>query len=184
MLNVSPIGRNCSYEERLEFNKYDEEHGIRKALVTELQSKFAHLNLCYVIGGQISIDIFPKGWDKTYCLQHVRSKNFREIHFFGDKTLPVLPSSCRCASLPKLTSTAGTERLRDLRLRRDDWPRSGEPGPHHAHLEGALWRPVDTWHTLINERDTVQILFRLSIGIRNESATADLGADHTLLHQG
>mmetsp|Transcript_86 Transcript_86/g.303 ORF Transcript_86/g.303 Transcript_86/m.303 type:complete len:222 (-) Transcript_86:62-727(-) len=88
MLNVSPIGRNCSYDERLEFNKYDEEHGIRKALVADLQANFAHLDLCYVIGGQISIDIFPKGWDKTYCLQHVRARNFREIHFFGDKTLP------------------------------------------------------------------------------------------------
>jgi phosphomannomutase len=36
--------------------------------------------------GQISIDIFPVGWDKTYCLRHVEKDGFQEIHFFGDKT--------------------------------------------------------------------------------------------------
>ncbi|XP_015768240.1 PREDICTED: phosphomannomutase-like [Acropora digitifera] len=37
------------------------------------------------IGGQISFDVFPKGWDKTYCLGHIEVDNFKEIHFFGDK---------------------------------------------------------------------------------------------------
>jgi phosphomannomutase len=37
-------------------------------------------------GGQISFDVFPKGWDKTYCLRHVQNEGFTEIHFFGDKT--------------------------------------------------------------------------------------------------
>jgi hypothetical protein len=31
--------------------------------------------------------LLSKGWDKTYCLQHL--KDFKEIHFFGDKTEPV-----------------------------------------------------------------------------------------------
>ena len=39
----------------------------------------------FSIGGQISVDIFPSGWDKTYCLQFVEDK-YDEIHFFGDKT--------------------------------------------------------------------------------------------------
>lgn len=29
-----------------------------------------------------------EGWDKTYCLKHVKDQNFKEIHFFGDKTEP------------------------------------------------------------------------------------------------
>lgn len=37
-------------------------------------------------GGQISFDVFPKGWDKTYCLQFVENEGYDEIHFFGDKT--------------------------------------------------------------------------------------------------
>ena len=42
--------------------------------------------LKYSIGGQISFDVFPEGWDKTYCLPFIADKY--EIHFFGDKTLP------------------------------------------------------------------------------------------------
>jgi len=37
------------------------------------------------VGGEISFDVFPLGWDKTYCLRFVE-KQFEEIHFFGDKT--------------------------------------------------------------------------------------------------
>jgi len=87
MLNVSPIGRNCTYEERIEFNKYDQEHHIRDTLIKDLQAQFMDFGLKYSIGGQISIDVFPNGWDKTYCLRFVE-KDFKTIHFFGDKTTP------------------------------------------------------------------------------------------------
>jgi len=85
MLNVSPIGRNCSQEEREEFERYDKVHGIRTKMVDVLREKFVSLNLTYSIGGQISFDVFPQGWDKTYCLRYVENE-FQEIHFFGDKT--------------------------------------------------------------------------------------------------
>ena len=49
--------------------------------------------LSYSIGGQISFDVFPTGWDKTYCLQHIENEknlpggvDYTTIHFFGDKT--------------------------------------------------------------------------------------------------
>ncbi|CAL5225393.1 g8200 [Coccomyxa viridis] len=86
MLNVSPIGRNCSQEERDEYEQYDLKNGIRKKFVGVLREKFADLNLVYSIGGQISFDVFPQGWDKTYCLQFVEADGFNDIHFFGDKT--------------------------------------------------------------------------------------------------
>ncbi|KAF2156889.1 phosphomannomutase [Myriangium duriaei CBS 260.36] len=90
MINVSPIGRNASIEERNEYEKYDLEHGIRKTFVQAIKDKFPDLGLTYSIGGQISFDVFPKGWDKTYCLQHVESEkasgvDYTTIHFFGDK---------------------------------------------------------------------------------------------------
>ncbi|CCD25946.2 phosphomannomutase SEC53 NDAI_0G01700 [Naumovozyma dairenensis CBS 421] len=86
MINVSPIGRNASTEERNEFERYDKEHQIRAKFVNALREKFGHLGLTFSIGGQISFDVFPTGWDKTYCLQHVEKDGFKEIHFFGDKT--------------------------------------------------------------------------------------------------
>jgi len=85
MMNVSPIGRNCSQEERDEFEKYDEGAGVRKTMVQKIKKEFKDFNLTYSIGGQISFDVFPTGWDKTYCLQFVE-KDFKTIHFFGDKT--------------------------------------------------------------------------------------------------
>ncbi|CCM00372.1 uncharacterized protein FIBRA_02402 [Fibroporia radiculosa] len=86
MVNVSPIGRNATIQERHEFEQYDKEHGVRAAFVTILREKFADYGLTYSIGGKISFDIFPNGWDKTYCLRHVEDEQFEEIHFFGDKT--------------------------------------------------------------------------------------------------
>ncbi|MCO5561124.1 hypothetical protein L7F22_014745 [Adiantum nelumboides] len=85
MLNVSPIGRNCSQEEREEFEQYDKVAKVRETMISVLREKFAHLSLTFSIGGQISFDVFPKGWDKTYCLQYIENE-FTEIHFFGDKT--------------------------------------------------------------------------------------------------
>merc|ERR1712232_461754 len=86
MLNVSPIGRNCSREESNEFEKIDLEKNIRKTMVAKMKEEFADLNLTYSIGGQISFDVFPQGWDKTYCLRYLPEADFDEIHFFGDKT--------------------------------------------------------------------------------------------------
>lgn len=69
MFNVSPIGRNCSQEERDEFEQYDKQHHIRENLIETLKAAFPDYPLQYSVGGQISFDVFPKGWDKTYCLQ-------------------------------------------------------------------------------------------------------------------
>lgn len=86
MINVSPIGRNASTAERNEFEQFDKEHQVRTKFVEALKKEFAHLSLTFSIGGQISFDVFPTGWDKTYCLRHVEADGFKEIHFFGDKT--------------------------------------------------------------------------------------------------
>eukprot|EP01126_Amoeba_proteus_P031674 TRINITY_DN3100_c0_g1_i1.p1 TRINITY_DN3100_c0_g1~~TRINITY_DN3100_c0_g1_i1.p1 ORF type:complete len:249 (-),score=41.06 TRINITY_DN3100_c0_g1_i1:208-954(-) len=88
LLNISPIGRNCSQLEREEFCLYNKEHKILEAMVAAMKKEFEDFALTFSIGGQISFDVFPRGWDKTYCLNHVRERNFKEIHFFGDKTSP------------------------------------------------------------------------------------------------
>lgn len=84
LINVSPIGRNCSQAEREEFEKYDNQFNIRKTFIAKLQEEFKDYNMKYSIGGQISFDVFPIGWDKTYCLKYL--KEYDEIYFFGDKT--------------------------------------------------------------------------------------------------
>lgn len=144
MINVSPIGRNASVQERNEFeeyvsffalcwaehkywssSRYDKIHNIRSTLVEALKKEFPDYGLTWVllcasskllfvfppllrgavkltlylpgrysIGGQISFDVFPTGWDKTYCLRHIEAEKdisgveYKDIHFFGDKCFP------------------------------------------------------------------------------------------------
>ncbi|MCJ1400700.1 Phosphomannomutase [Xylographa trunciseda] len=92
MINVSPIGRNASLTERNDYVIYDKAHNIRRDFVLALKEKFPDYGLTYSIGGQISFDVFPTGWDKTYCLKYVEEEKglsgveYTTIHFFGDKT--------------------------------------------------------------------------------------------------
>lgn len=85
MVNISPVGRNASTAQRNEFEAYDKVHKVREKLVNALKQEFSDYGLTYSIGGQISFDVFPTGWDKTYCLQHVADEGFEKIYFFGDK---------------------------------------------------------------------------------------------------
>jgi len=95
MINVSPVGRNASNQERNDYEKFDKANGIRPAFVEALKKEFPDMGLTYSIGGQISFDVFPHGWDKTYCLQHIEREktgeglsgvDYKTIHFFGDKS--------------------------------------------------------------------------------------------------
>ncbi|CAB0016047.1 unnamed protein product [Nesidiocoris tenuis] len=86
LINICPVGRSCSQKERKEFAKFDEEHHIRRKFVEALKERFSDTPLTFSIGGEISIDAYPKGWDKTYCLRYL--DEFPTIHFFGDKTDP------------------------------------------------------------------------------------------------
>lgn len=70
----------------MEFEEYDIKNQVRVKMVEALKKEFGDYGLTFSIGGQISFDVFPAGWDKTYCLRHVQQDNFKTIHFFGDKT--------------------------------------------------------------------------------------------------
>lgn len=45
MINVSPIGRNASVEERNEYETYDLERGIRRKFVEDIKAAFPDLGL-------------------------------------------------------------------------------------------------------------------------------------------
>ncbi|XP_075035934.1 phosphomannomutase 2 isoform X3 [Mixophyes fleayi] len=50
MLNVSPIGRNCNQEERIEFYELDKKEHFRDKFVAELRKKFEGKGLTFSIG--------------------------------------------------------------------------------------------------------------------------------------
>lgn len=86
MINISPIGRNCSTDERKDFYELDKKNEYRLKMVQALKKEFGQHNMDFVIGGQISIDCFPKGWDKRYCLRHIKDEKIENVVFFGDMT--------------------------------------------------------------------------------------------------
>ena len=85
LVNVSPIGRNCTQEERDAFVAFNKEHKVLEKFRETLIKNFAErFKLEISIGGQISFDVYPVGWDKRYCLQFLE-KLYDNIIFFGDK---------------------------------------------------------------------------------------------------
>lgn len=87
LINVSPIGRNCSQEERNQFYAYNKEYKVLETFKSIVEKEFSDYDLKFSIGGQISFDCFPIGWDKTYCLQFL--EEYDNVFFFGDKTSEV-----------------------------------------------------------------------------------------------
>ena len=87
MVNFSIVGRNCTQEQREHFFKWDNQRGERKKISMFLKQKFKDLDA--VLGGQISIDIYPKGMDKSQVLDIIKQDRLvepSEYIFIGDRT--------------------------------------------------------------------------------------------------
>ena len=88
MVNFSIVGRDCTQEQREEYFEWDKQSLEREIISNAVKEKFPDLDA--VIGGQISIDIYPKGHDKSQVLKHIEEiENFHcpdEYIFIGDRT--------------------------------------------------------------------------------------------------
>ncbi len=82
MINFSIVGRDCTYEQRLDYNRYDTETQERRKICEMIMKKFPDLEAS--IGGQISVDIYPKGKNKGQVVDFLCGP----IVFFGDRTEP------------------------------------------------------------------------------------------------
>ena len=83
MVNFSIVGRQCTQEQREEYFKWDKEHKEREAFVWELRERYKFLDA--VVGGEISIDIYPRGKDKGQIVDELKDNKFM---FFGDRLEP------------------------------------------------------------------------------------------------
>ena len=88
-LNFSVVGRDCTQEQRKEYYKWDTLNGERKEIARAIGFRWPELDA--VIGGEISIDIYPKGKDKSQILEHIDNIEERfcpeKYIFIGDKTM-------------------------------------------------------------------------------------------------
>ena len=92
MVNFSVVGRDCTLEQRFDYFEYDKKTNERQIISVAIKDKFPELDA--VIGGQISIDIAPKGNDKSQVIDVVKKQPFRvipryedEFIFIGDRTM-------------------------------------------------------------------------------------------------
>jgi len=83
MLNFTTIGRNAGFKERERYFKWDKKHGERKSIAEEVERKFPELEVR--IGGKISIDIQPKGFNKSQATKWVRKNTPSQMIYIGDK---------------------------------------------------------------------------------------------------
>ena len=85
LLNFSIVGRDCTQEQREEYYKWDSLNGERKEIARAIGFRWPELDA--VIGGQISIDIYPKGNDKSQVLDIIKQDRLvepDEYIFIGD----------------------------------------------------------------------------------------------------
>ena len=79
MVNISTIGRECSRVQRREYYYWDKRHLERRDIVQALKLKHPDIDLS--IGGEISIDIYEKGKDKSQVVDRLSDPCI----FFGDQ---------------------------------------------------------------------------------------------------
>ena len=85
LLNFSIVGRDCSLVQRKDYYEYDKLVGERKNISKYIKESWSNLDA--VIGGQISIDIYPKGNDKSQILDIIEQERLvqpDEYIFIGD----------------------------------------------------------------------------------------------------
>ena len=83
MVNFSVVGRDANQKQRDAYYEWDKIHNERSQIATAINWRWAD-EVQADIGGEISIDIFPKGKDKAQVLDHFKYGD--HIFFFGDKT--------------------------------------------------------------------------------------------------
>ena len=82
MCNFSVIGRNANLEERKDYVHWDNKTNERQLIAEEFNKLFSSMEC--TVGGEISVDVFPKGMNKGQIVRDFDNQN-DHIHFFGDR---------------------------------------------------------------------------------------------------
>ena len=80
MLNFSIVGRNASLDQRKNYFEYDAIHHEREEIAQKINERFSGIEAS--VGGEISIDVYPSGADKSQVLSYLPIGRYV---FFGDK---------------------------------------------------------------------------------------------------
>lgn len=82
-VNYSTVGRESTYKQRIQYLEWDNINKERESIKNYIKNNFKDIDC--VIGGEISVDIFPVGKDKSQILSDFNQSEKSQIIFFGDK---------------------------------------------------------------------------------------------------
>lgn len=83
MINFSVAGRGSDLEGRKQYVEWDKSTSERLHLVEKVNHKFPGVSA--YIGGEIGIDIFPKGYGKARAIDQIRTDPTDILYYFGDQ---------------------------------------------------------------------------------------------------
>ena len=88
MINFSVLGRKASALQRAAYVEWDKQAKEREDIVEYITTAYPQLEV--VIGGSISVDIYPHGSDKSQVVPHLRKRHGEDIRmvFVGDRNVP------------------------------------------------------------------------------------------------
>lgn len=128
LLNVSVVGRNAGTKERSAYRDFDERMGERRRIAARLAKQFPDFD--YTIGGDISIDITPRGWSKAQVLPTILEiVPNAAVRFFGDRMgpggndAPLAAALARCRGRHLSVPVSGPEHTRALLVTMPEAPR-------------------------------------------------------------
>ena len=116
LINFSSIGRQCDQSSRNAYYSWDRISGERLTLCKMIEEEWPDLEAS--VGGQISIDIYPKGKNKAQVLGDI----IGPITFFGDKCRPGgndYPIVKRLGQLHEETNLSCT--IHEVKSYKDTW---------------------------------------------------------------
>ncbi|KAK2591955.1 Phosphomannomutase 1 [Conoideocrella luteorostrata] len=74
MLNIAAVGVEAKGQERDVFEAWGKKFDTRERFREAMRERFEGWGLDFIIGGQVGLDVFPRGWDKTYCPRHLENE--------------------------------------------------------------------------------------------------------------
>jgi len=87
MVNFSVIGRNATPKQRKVYKEWDKTSQEREDFLEYITSRYPTIQAS--IGGEISVDIYPRGNDKSQVIKYLSNLEPRTSYVFvGDRTEP------------------------------------------------------------------------------------------------
>lgn len=109
MINFTTIGRNATKEQRADYFEWDKTARERELLAKHINKTFKDITAS--VGGEISIDIYATGNDKSKVAKEL-AESYDQIIFFGDRC-DYGGNDFSIATMIKLTNTGIVNKVKN-----------------------------------------------------------------------